>query len=45
LGEREGQRGYGDGSRYLEKYPGGHFKELAEARLGQLKREEKGEER
>jgi adenylate cyclase len=30
---------------YLEKYPGGHFKELAEARLGQLKREEKGEER
>lgn len=30
---------------YLEKYPDGHFKELAEARLGQLKREKKGEGR
>ena len=30
---------------YLEKYPDGHFKELAEARLGQLKREKKGEAR
>src|SRR6185295_490227 len=30
---------------YLEKYPDGHFKELAEARLGQLKRGKKGEGR
>jgi adenylate cyclase len=30
---------------YLEKYPDGHFKELAEARLAQLKREKKGEGR
>jgi adenylate cyclase len=30
---------------YLEKYPDGHFKDLAEARLGQLKRETEGDER
>ena len=28
---------------YLEKYPDGHFKELAEARLAQLEREKEGE--
>jgi hypothetical protein len=27
---------------YLEKYPEGHFKELAEARLAQLNREDDG---
>jgi hypothetical protein len=26
-----------------QQYPDGHFKELAQARLGQLKREKKGE--
>jgi adenylate cyclase len=30
---------------YLEKYPDGHFKELAKARLGELKREKEGEGR
>ena len=30
---------------YLGKYPDGHFKELAEMRLGQLKRERHGDGR